>query len=388
MKWRKQIFFLLSWNDYRIFLGISRYAREAGWRMETRHFFTNQLPPDRTFHGMIAMGHRDPAVNAFVREKAQTIPTVVLGTDSPGIDAPAVVPDNPQLARMAAQHLYDLYHKQYGWFACDASPSGDERQAAFRGRLAEWGMALTDLSGPHPAAHPSALIARLKACPKPLGVLCRDDHDAVVLLEHCREARLRVPEEVAVVGIGDLESLCAISPVPLTSVSPDMEQLGYQAAAVLDRRMHGSPVPPVTVVPPGPLIRRASTGCLAIVHPRLKQAVQVIDTRFHEPLSMETIAAAAGVSRRQLYLLFQQELRGPPHRYILDVRLENALRMIVENTLPQQQIARACGFGTTRTLCRVFHQRFGLPPAKWGSRARGGEPGPPPSKRHRPAEGR
>jgi LacI family transcriptional regulator len=370
MKRRKQIFFLLSWNDYRIFQGISRYAREAGWRMETRHFFTNQFPRDRVFHGMIAMGHRDPAVNAFVREKAAKIPTVVLGTDSPGVDAPTVVPDNQRLARLAAQHLYDLFHKQYGWFACDVSPSGDERKAAFRERLAELGMAFTDLSGPRPADFPGTVLSRLKACRKPLGVMCRDDHDAVVLLELCQEARLRVPEEVAVVGVGDLEALCAISPVPLTSVSPDMERLGYQAAAVLDRRMRGGRVPPVTVVPPRPLVRRASTGCLAITHPHLKQAVHVIDTRFHEALTMEAIAQAAGVSRRQLYLLFHQEMRGPPHRYILDVRLENAQRRIVENDLTLQQIARACGFNTARTLNRVFHQRFGLAPTKWGKRAR------------------
>jgi transcriptional regulator GlxA family with amidase domain len=63
-------------------------------------------------------------------------------------------------------------------------------------------------------------------------------------------------------------------------------------------------------------------------------------------------------------------MRGPPHRYILDVRLENAQRRIVENDLTLQQIARACGFNTARTLNRVFHQRFGLAPTKWGKRAR------------------
>lgn len=369
MKRRKQIFFLLSWNDYRIFQGISRYAHEVDWLMDTRHFFTNQIPRDRVFHGMIAMGHRDPAVNAFVREKAQTVPTVILGTDSPGVNAPMVVPDNRQMARMAARHLYDLFHKNYAWFACDESPSGSERKAAFHQQLAELGMPCADLSCARSPYSPAATLALLKGCRKPVGVMCRDDHDAAVLLELCLEAHLQVPEEVAVVGVGDLESLCSFSPVSTTSISPDMHALGYQAASVLDHLMRGEPVPELTVVPPGPLIRRLSTGCLAITHPRLKQAVSVIDSRFSEDLTMEGIAAAAGISRRQLYLLFQQEMRGPPHRYILDVRLENAQKKIVEKVMPLHEVARACGFNTSRTLNRVFQQRYGVAPSKWGKPA-------------------
>jgi len=371
MNRRKQIFFLLSWNDYRIFQGISRYAHEASWRMDTRHFFTNQIPRDRVFHGMIAMGHRDPAVNAFVREKAQTVPTVILGTDSPGVDAPKVVPDNRRIARLAAQHLYDLFHKDYGWFACDTSPSGMERKEAFQERLGELGMACVDLSGARSPYHPAVTLALLKACRKPIGVLCRDDHDAAVLLELCQEARLVVPEEVAVVGVGDLESLCSFSTVPTTSVSPDMDTLGYQAAMVLDQLMQGNPVPEITVVPPGPLIRRYSTGCLAITHPNLQQAVREIDTRFNEALTMEEIASAAGVSRRQLYTLFQREMRGSPHHYILDVRLEYAKKQIGERVLPLHQIARSYGFNTARTLNRVFQQRFGMSPSKWAKIGQG-----------------
>jgi len=369
MKRRKQIFFLLSWNDYRIFQGISRYAREVGWRMEARHFFTNQFPQDRLFHGMIAMGHRDAAVNAFVCKKARTVPTVILGTDTLGIETPRVVPDNRQIARMAADHLYGLFHKNFGWFACDVSPSGSERMDAFKARVAELGASCIDLSGGDPYKAETAL-ANVKACPKPIGVMCRDDHDAVVLLDLCREARLRTPEDVAVVGVGDLESLCAFAPIPMTSVSPDMDSLGYRAASVLDQHMRGRSVPATTVVPPGALIRRHSTGCLAITDPYLKKVIQRIDTRFRETFSVEELAAFAGVSRRKLYNLFEDEMRCSPHHYLLGVRLEQAQKMIAENELTLNEVADRCGFNTSRTLNRVFQQRFGDAPSKWRKKER------------------
>lgn len=365
MKRRLSIFFLLAWNDYHLFQGVSRYGRQVGWQMDTRHFFQNLLPTDRTFQGMIAMCHRDPAVNAYIREKSRTVPTVILGTQNPGVCAPMVMPDNRQTGRMAAQHLYDLFHTHYGWFACDVCPSGKERERAFEERLHELGYTCTDLSSGTAPFNAKAVIHKLKQCPKPLGVMARDDHDAAALIDLCHEAGLRTPEEVAVIGVGDLETLCTFSPIPVSSISLNMDALGFQSAAVLDDVLHGRPVPATTVVPPGPLTQRLSTGCLAITNARLKEAVRIIDKHFHSFLTMEELASAAGVSRRQLYLLFRDEMRCSPCDYLLNVRLNHALKLIAEDTLHLKQIARACGFNTHRTLIRVFHQRFGVPPSKW-----------------------
>jgi hypothetical protein len=44
-------------------------------------------------------------------------------------------------------------------------------------------------------------------------LLARDDHNAAVLIDLCHEADLRTPEDVAVIGVGDLESLCAFSSI-------------------------------------------------------------------------------------------------------------------------------------------------------------------------------
>lgn len=366
MKRKTSIFFVLAWNDYRIFQGISRYAHEVGWQMDTRHFFLNVFPTARTFQGLIAMYHNDPKVRAYIRKKARTVPTVILGTQNPGIRAPMVMPDNRQAGQMAAQHLYDLFHKNFGWFACDDCPSGKERRGAFVKRLAELGHTCADLSGDAPSSSSSkALLHKLKQCPKPIGVMARDDHDAAVLLELCQQAGLRTPEEVAIIGVGDLESLCAFSPIPVSSISLNMEELGYQTAAVLDRLMRGQKVPPKTVIPPGPLIQRLSTGCLAITHPRLREVVKTIDCRFQDLLTMDDLAASAGISRRQLYLLFRSEMRCSPCDYLMNVRLDHARKLVAANEMRLNQIAQACGFNTPRTLNRAFHQRFGVGPSKW-----------------------
>ena len=60
------------------------------------------------------------------------------------------------------------------------------------------------------------------------------------------------PRSVAVIGVGDLESLCSFSTVPTTSVSPDMDTLGYQAASVLDQIMSGRRAPAGPGATPAP----------------------------------------------------------------------------------------------------------------------------------------
>ncbi len=212
------------------------------------------------------------------------------------------------------------------------------------------------------------VINKLKLSPSPVGVMARDDHDASVLIDLCQRAGLHTPEDVSVIGVGDLESLCAFSAVPISSISLNMDELGFQSAAVLDQLMQGKSVPSRTIIPPGTLTRRLSTRCLAIINPHLKAAVQLIDKEFKSLLTMDSIASAAGVSRRQLYLLFQDEMRCSPHDYLMNVRQDHAQQLRIENELSLHEIAHACGFNTPRTLHQAFIQRFGVASSKWAKK--------------------
>ena len=53
-------------------------------------------------------------------------------------------------------------------------------------------------------------------------------------MQACRRASVTVPEEAAIIGVDNEEVLCAMCDPPLTSVCPNSEQVGYQAAALLE----------------------------------------------------------------------------------------------------------------------------------------------------------
>ncbi len=83
------------------------------------------------------------------------------------------------------------------------------------------------------------LAAWLGTLPKPVGILATNDLLGHHVLDACARAVLLVPEQVAVLGVDNDELLCGLSNPSLSSVIPNPEGIGYEAAAWLDKMMQG-----------------------------------------------------------------------------------------------------------------------------------------------------
>ncbi len=95
-------------------------------------------------------------------------------------------------------------------------------------------------------------------------------------------------------------------------------------------------------------------------------------------LSVDVMAAAAGLSPRHFVRVFAREVGLPPGRYVEDVRLEAARRELEGAGVGVDVVARRCGFGTSETLRRVFLRRLGVSPSDYRRRFRtvGGDTDP------------
>ena len=80
----------------------------------------------------------------------------------------------------------------------------------------------------------SRLSAWLKSLPRPIGVMACNDICGRHVLQACAEARVRVPRDVAVVGVDNDELLCELADPPFSSVALDLDSAGYEAAQLLD----------------------------------------------------------------------------------------------------------------------------------------------------------
>ena len=154
------------------------------------------------------------------------------------------------------------------------------------------------------------LAAWLHKQPRPLALFACNDICAQQILNTCREHGIKVPEEVAVMGVDNDDVLCNICDPPLTSIEPDTERLGYEAAALLDRMMRGKkPKLEMTQIPPLRVVERASTDVVAIGDPITVQAVDSIRDHVDEGISVKDVQADVGRSRTDLEQRFHRWLK-------------------------------------------------------------------------------
>jgi transcriptional regulator GlxA family with amidase domain len=85
-------------------------------------------------------------------------------------------------------------------------------------------------------------------------------------------------------------------------------------------------------------------------------------------LSVNALAARAGLSARQFARAFTAETGISPGRFVGRVRLEAARRMLEDSDRGVIQVARACGYGTSEAMRRAFVQSLGVPPADYRHR--------------------
>jgi AraC family transcriptional regulator len=98
---------------------------------------------------------------------------------------------------------------------------------------------------------------------------------------------------------------------------------------------------------------------------RLQAVFGYIRAHIAEDLSTEVLADCAKVSRAHFCRLFQEVTGGPPHRYVLAARLEQARTMLATSNQPIARIAQDCGFSSQSHLTSSFRKLHAITPAQF-----------------------
>jgi len=371
---KRRILVVLGWNDPRTIRVIGQYARDAGWHLETRHFFDDIVPLQWHGDGLIVSCPQRPDLLAFMRRQAPKQPTVLIGRNQPGILSGQVMEDNLMAGRLAARHFLERGHTHFAWLSAYRGLVSNDRYRGFSSALAESGFKChrleykRDRSNLRDWRHRQAWLARqLRTLPRPMACYVLDDQMASETIEVCLANGWRVPEDFAVMGTGNIEIACECSHVPISSIDLGEEEIAQEAAQLLDRMMRGRkrPARPIVIAPRGVVIR-TSTDFLAVASPVLQRAVDFVAVNLRRPFSLEQVAESVGVSRRTLYNLFRRHLERSPAEFVLQARLSRARQLLAAS--PSQTItnlASQSGLGSPRTLTRLFLRYEGVNARTW-----------------------
>ena len=201
----------------------------------------------------------------------------------------------------------------------------------------------------------------LGSLPRPCGLLAANDATADIVLRMLRDMRVKVPEDVAVVGIDNDPLICENTTPTLTSVAPDFERSGYIAAEMLDARMKGGRVrDEIRTFAAMHVIHRGSTRLLKRKDDSIKKALEFIREKASSGISPRDVVEQIGGSRRQAEYRFSEFAGKSIGEEILAVRLETAKKLLADPSIPIGAVAERCGYSDDSLLRRAFKSATGL----------------------------
>ena len=369
---RKHVLVVLEpMSDLRL-AGITAYAQEHGWILAIRDRLDDQTPLWRV-DGVLATLRQNPATDKLYEGFRQAkVPVVDLATDRLFLRVPRVANDHRAVGQMAARHFAERGFKRTVWFSTGTGLTRDLRAAGLGdGAVAKpvrWIFANAPMRVRRGGwqAFLKWVDARLKEVILPIGVLAHNETDAALLLNACIELGVDVPQDVAILAVGNDFGICERQAVPLSTIEQDMTRGARKAAALLDRLMHGSKQPKRTILlPPIRLIVRKSTDLLAADDPTVRAVLQYIRTHLSEPFGPAQIAQALGLRRGRLDALFTGTMGRPIGAEILRQRIAQAKKLLAETDLPVKAIAADTGFCTASYFVRTFRSAVGITPNRF-----------------------
>lgn len=355
--------------------GVAKYAHShADWTLIADPSWQLHIAPARSWKvdGMIVQASQHPVTRLI---RSRDLPAVNVADLRLDVGLPSVYSNNDTVGRIAAEHFIDRGFKQFAFCGFAGHGYSDRRAESFAKTVAEAGFECHfPPQGPSQFTYdeaPAMLGAWLASLPKPVGLMGCNDLRARQMVDACKNQGIKVPEDVAVVGVDNDDLVCELSEVPLSSVALNTEGIGYEASRMLDDLLHGRDVPdePVLVEPVG-LVTRRSSDILAIDDPEVAEAMRYIMNHAGERISVENVLSELAVSRRSLERRFRKLLGRSPSAEIRRAHIDRAKRMLRETDLPMPKVAQASGFTDAVRFSKTFRREVGQTPSDYRNESR------------------
>lgn len=359
------------WGVTPFFNGVTEHARARRWHLTAcpvNPQGDDGFPADWSrlnswrVDGVILLTNSREKLRLFQQLGA---PLVYIG-ESLGDDGsvPSLMINHRKVARLAAEHLIDLGLKHLAFHGVKDRRYSAERQEEFELAAREAGLPVHSFCLPHMTRDAlwderyEPIKRWLAKLPLPAGIMAVSDYRALIVLSACHDLGLRVPEDVAVMGVDNDLMICEFSVPALTSVSLNPYRMGLEAARMLERRMQGAPAEDEPLlIDPAEVVSRASTDILHVKDPAVRSAIEYMRRHYASAFKMDTVASALGVSRRFLEKHFQEERHASPASFLLNLRLQKAKALLASpKRRPIEDIARSTGFGTGKNLRAAFRR--------------------------------
>lgn len=369
--------------DRQVIEGIGEYlhANQSNWDIYIEDDFTTNLENIKNWQGDGVIADLDnPDILAAVQHL--NCPVVGVGGSYANQDDyplfPYVATDNHALVSVALEHLKAKGLEQFAFYGFPETPYyqwAKERLDAFVHLTQSQGYTGLTFRGNDTKSETwhhdmNRLADWIERLPTPIGIIAATDSRARHLLQVCAQLGIMVPDKIAVIGIDNEEITRYLSRVSLSSVGQGCQEMGYQAAKMLDQQLMldekpnytTDNIPPRLIVPPTQVFERQSTDFQSLTDSYVIQAMHFIRQNACRGIKVEQVLDQVKISRSNLETRFKVALGHSIHHEIHFSKLKQACHLLKTTKLSINEIAQACGYPSTQYMYSVFKKELAVTP--------------------------
>ena len=289
--------------------------------------------------------------------------------------------DHRAVADLAANHLLSKGLEHFATFSFEEEGWAMKRVEGFRQRIAEQGGRChadgwldAAASQSPPRVETEIIPAWLRALPKPCGVFACCDTWARVVACYCRATGLRIPEDIALVGVDDDLVECELTAPALSSVAIPWREMGRAVALLVRQGLEGVlPLEP-SLVRPTHVVERRSSDIFAVNEPLVAAAVAWIHLHSDDQVRVDDVVRAVKTYRQRLEKRFRAVLGRSVMDEVRRSRIERAKRLLAMTDLSLPEVALRSGYTSASLLSVAFRRETRTTPGAFRRRARWREP--------------
>jgi LacI family transcriptional regulator len=359
----------------RILAGIARYLRSHHrWSVFIEQHELGTPPPTWLTAGSWDGILSRPTDHAMARLfRRMGVPVVDLNDLHEDLGLPWVGSDHRAIGQMGGVHLAEKGFRHFAFCGFAGELWSRQRGAGFFDAVRP--TAVTTAAYETPWRGPETprwdqdieqIVKWIRELPKPVAIMSCNDVRGLHVLDACSRAEVLVPEEVAVVGVDDEDTMCELCSPPLSSVAPNPEGIGYAAAELLQILMSGhAPRQERISVKPIRVSCRQSSDTMAVADWAVASAARYMREQASHGCRVNDVLEKVHMSRATLEKRFRKHLNRSPKQEIRRIRLERIKQLLAETDLTLERIAELAGFQHPEYMSVLFKRETGQTPGRY-----------------------
>ncbi|MDD5150581.1 MAG: DNA-binding transcriptional regulator [Flavobacterium sp.] len=359
--------------------GVTKYSKENGpWifcRMPSHYredLSMNNLikfAKEWKADGIIAQLYNTSDIKKLLETK---IPVIVEDFKERFTEFPNITGPYFETGQMGAKYFINKGYKNFAFYGFNDIVWSRERAEGFEDSVVKHGGKVhffqpnKILSRELWYYKPSALSKWLTSLPKPIAIMACDDERAQYITGACNHSKIKIPEEISVLGVDNDELTCNLSDPPLSSIGLDVEKGGYETAKLMQQLIENKDQKPYDIfVNPTMVYTRQSTDICATTDKQIAKALNFIHQNIENNINVIDVLKKVSISRRALEKRFLEVTGSAVYKYICQLRIEKFSNKLLESEKSINEIAIESGFTDNKNLSRLFKQINGCTPLQF-----------------------